>query len=193
MDYGAKNEQCVPGLWHGRASGLPTHFIHPCWQPVYHSHSAVGPHPPNTSTKQRLLLETWYCSHCHTTPRLQRAYACTNKTCGFSLQHYPQLSAITLSICLLATSFPVIKQFWQQSQPASQCALTNSHFRPRCSEVKCHLTALSTHCRLFLSLSFAISNGTHTKVGIHTRKISALSLQPYLTISISFTATISAT
>lgn len=55
-------------LWHRQPSVLPTQFIHPCWQPVYHSHSAVGPHLPNTSLKQRLLLETWYYNHFHTPP-----------------------------------------------------------------------------------------------------------------------------
>lgn len=52
-------------LWRRQASVLPAHFIHPCWQPVYHSDSTVGPHLPNASSKQRLLLETWYYNHCH--------------------------------------------------------------------------------------------------------------------------------
>lgn len=37
----ATSEQCKPGLWHRQAAALPTHFIHPCWRPVYHSHSAM--------------------------------------------------------------------------------------------------------------------------------------------------------
>lgn len=83
---------------------------------------------------------------------------------------------------------------WKSSDsafPPSQCTRTNSHFRPHCSRVKCHLTTLSIHCLLFFPLSLvfaAIFNGINTKVFMHASQISAQSLQLYFTITISFTS-----
>lgn len=63
-------------------------------------------------------------------------------------------------------------------QPATQHALTNSHFRPHCLKVKCHLTAFEYLLSVSLAVSHSLSlicfccnffffNGSNTK-GWHT-------------------------
>lgn len=136
------------GLWHRQASVLPTHFIHPCWQPVYHSHSAVGPHLPNTSPKQRLLLETWYYNHCHTTPHQECTY--TNMPLWFLISA-PRSDLPFSGHCHQSVSgfigviIPIHGEILTAHQPANQCALTNGHSRPHS-----HLTALGVYCQSFL-------------------------------------------
>lgn len=138
------------GLWHRQASVLPTHFIHPCWQPVYHSHSAAGPHLPNTSPKQRLLLETWYYNHCHATsdPTMLVEYIHKHTTVA---SHFSTTvnSLFLVTFIILFTILRSHGEIQTVHQPDSQYALSNSLFRPHCSGLKCHLTALSIYCRFF--------------------------------------------
>lgn len=139
-------------LWHRQASALPAHFIHPCWQPVYHSHSAVGPHLPNTSPKQRLLLETWYYNQTprNTGPEQAQSPTKTNIAVAFHFSttvssQFRSLPSLRLKIYW--HNYPRQQEIVTANQPASQCALTNGHFRPCCRRVKCHLNALSIYYR----------------------------------------------
>lgn len=153
------------GLWHRQASALPTHFIHPCWQPVYYSHSAAGACLPNTLPKQRLRFETGCCSHCHRTPECTWCIHTQTSPSGFALQHHGQLPATLATAAIVSvhihTSWNI---FWQ---PAARYALTCSHFRPCRWSVPWPLWAFvlsSYFFSLSLFLSFvpaAIFNGFH--------------------------------
>ncbi len=188
------------GLWHRQASALPAHFIHPRWQPVYHSHSAVGPRLPNTSPKQRLLLETWYYNHCHTTPdRTKRMHTQTQQNVA---SHF----STTVS-SLLLWSLPSFCQWvcwrhhpqsWRHfdNTPANVLLpIATSDLAVRRWSVTLLLWAsivnffsLSLICFLLQFLMESTQRLAFTQ-----RQISTLSLQPYLTITISFTVTISTT
>lgn len=184
------------GIWHRQVFARPTHFIHPCWQPVYYSHSAVGTCLPNTLPKQRLLFET----RVQPLPynyRPHLLYTCTNKLLWL-LTSAPRSALCHSGHCHRRVNGP--GKILTAHQPARQYALSNSHSRPRRSKVKCHLTCFEHLLSICFSFSdslicsfVAIFTGFDTKVGIHAGQIRALSLQPYMTISIAFTLTISTT
>lgn len=146
------------GIWHRQVFALPTHFIHPCWQPVYYSHSAVGTCLPNTLPKQRLLFET-RVQPLPYSYRPHLLYTYTNKPLWL-LTSAPRPALCYSGHCHHCVNGPIgaiIHKSWKNfdGTPASSpiYALTHSHFRPRRSKVKCHLTALSICCRfVFLSL-----------------------------------------
>lgn len=90
-------------------------------------------------------------------------------------------------------------------QPASQMLLPIATSDLCVFRVKSHLTHLSMHCSVvfFFGLllicfgcnfnRFHTHTHTHMRVGTHARQISALTPQPYLTITISLAVTISTT
>lgn len=121
---------------------------------------------------------------------------------GFSLQEHGQLSAvpvtsIIVSNNLLAQSSPVSEKFWQQTSQLANVLLPIATSDPAVGGWSVTWLLRASIIDFFsplLSFAFAtISNGINTKVGTHATQISAPSLQPYLTITISFTVTISTT
>lgn len=158
---GQEGTMCA-GIWHRPVLALPTHFIHPCWQPFIYSHSAVGTGRPNTLPKQRLLLKHDSANHCHTTTdrtwcvRVHPQTSCS----GAPLQHHGQLSAIlgtaiVVSTGLMTRTTTSPGNILTTQQPAGQHALTIGHFRLRCSKVKWPLDCFEHLLSILVFLSFS--------------------------------------
>lgn len=200
----AKKEQCVPGSGTDKCShGQHTSSIHAGSPSIIHTLQSAHAFQTHYQSRDYFLKREY--NRCHTTTDRTCCIHAQTSCSGFSLQHHGQLSAILVTAIVvsmgpLAPSSTSHGKILTAHQPARQHALSNSHSRPRRSKVKCHLTCFEHLLSICFSFSdslicsfVAIFTGFDTKVGIHTGQIRALSLQPYMTISIAFTLTISTT
>lgn len=204
---GQEGTMCA-GIWHRPVLALPTHFIHPCWQPFIYSHSAVGTGRPNTLPKHRLLLKHDSATTAIQLPTGPGVCVYIHKQAALA----PHFSTTVSS--LLFWSLPslcqrvwwrerpqVLETFWQHSSQLANMLLPSATSDSTVQRWSGPLTASSTIYRFlsfFLSLivSFvfvAILIGFSTKGVEHVRQMRAPALQPYMTITISFTLTLSTT
>lgn len=154
---GQEGTMCA-GIWHRPVLALPTHFIHPCWQPFIYSHSAVGTGRPNTLPKPRLLLK-----HDSATTAIQLPTGPGVCVCVYIHKQAalaPRFSTTVSS--LLFWSLPslcqrvwrrdgpqVLETFWQHSSQLANMLLPSATSVSTVQRWSVPLTASSTFYRFF--------------------------------------------